>query len=486
MRALKILSGPLAASIIMLFADLDPGNPMVTRMAAITAWMAIWWLTEAVHLAVTSLVPFVFMPLLGIADPKTVSFQYMDQIIFLFIGGFIISFAIEKWGLHERIALRILISTGTRPDRMLMGVMLTAFLISMWISNTATVMMLISAVFAIINMTDKQIDGSASRDALAKALLIGLAYSATIGGMATLVGTPPNMVFARAYQEAYPESGGMSFSSWFAVGFPISLIMLFGCYLILKRTFLKGLKNANNFDGDYFSSAYSRLGVIGKEQLIVAWVFSLTALLWFTRADIDMGAFKIPGWSGLFPSSDFIQDSTVAVFMALLLFLIPAPSRKNEFILDWKDISRLPFDIILLFGSGFALAKGFELSGLSVWISDGLNVFSHAPMWLLIASICLVVCVVSEFASNVASIQLVIPVLIAFQKDLQVDPLLLLLPATFAASLGFMMPVATAPNTIVFGSNRLTVGNMVRAGVLMNIVGVLVITMLVWLFLTIL
>jgi sodium-dependent dicarboxylate transporter 2/3/5 len=346
-------------------------------------------------------------------------------------------------------------------------------------------MMLISAVFAIINMTDKQVEHATSKNDLAKALLIGLAYAATIGGMATLVGTPPNMVFARAYEEAYPETGGITFSSWFSIGFPIAILLLFTCFWILKKSFLKNTRFVQEVDRDYFASAYARLGPIQSEQRIVAWLFSLTALLWFTRVDIDLGIFRIPGWSDLFSISEYIQDSTVAVLMALLLFLIPAPSRKGTFLLDWKDISRLPFDIILLFGSGFALAKGFEISGLSVWISDGLNVFANAPIWLLIGGICLVVCIISEFASNVASIQLVIPVLIAFQKDLQVDPLLLLLPATLAASLGFMMPVATAPNTIVFGSNRLTVGNMVRAGIWMNIIGVLVITVLVWLFLTV-
>jgi sodium-dependent dicarboxylate transporter 2/3/5 len=485
MRILKLISGPGIAAIITLFADLDPGNPMVTRMAAITAWVAVWWLTEAVHLAVTSLVPFVFMPLLGIADPKTVSFQYMDQIIFLFIGGFIISFAIEKWGLHERMALRILTTTGTRSDRMLLGVMVTSFLISMWISNTATVMMLISAVFAIINMTDKHINNEIHSNRLAKALLIGLAYAATIGGMATLVGTPPNMVFARAYQEAYPQTGGIAFSTWFAFGFPIACILLTVCYFVLKLVFLRGAENIQSVDRNYFRDAYHRLGKISMEQKIVAVIFSITAILWFTRADLNFGFVTLPGWSNLFSSPEFVQDSMVAVFMAMLLFLIPAPSRKGETMLHWKDVSRLPFDIILLFGSGFALAKGFELSGLSDWIADGLKVFSSTHVLLLMAGICLVVCIISEFASNVASIQLVIPVLVAFQKDLGVDPLLLLVPATLAASLGFMMPVATAPNTIVFGSNRLSVSDMLRVGVWMNLAGVLVITWLVWLFLTI-
>ncbi|MFZ9943588.1 MAG: SLC13 family permease [Bacteroidia bacterium] len=484
MLKLKVLAGPLSAALIMAFADLDPGNPMATRMAAITVWMAIWWLTEAVHLAVTAFIPFVFIPLFGIADPKTVAFQYMDQVIFLFIGGFILSFAIEKWGLHERIAIRIMMATGTQADRILMGVMITSFIISMWISNTATTMMLLSAVFAIINMTDKQRSDGSPNDGLAKALLIGLAYAATIGGMATLVGTPPNMVFAKAYQEAYPETGGISFFKWFSFGFPIALMLLAVCFLVLKFSFLKNLSAGDVVDKSYFSDAYQRLGPVSGEQKWVGGVFAFTAFMWFTRADLDLGLIVVPGWSGLFQFPDFIQDSMVAVFMAMLLFLIPAPSQRNTFLLTWKDVSRLPFDIILLFGSGFALAKGFEVSGLSQWLAQGLSMFSNANTLLLILGICIIVCVISEFASNVASIQLVIPILVAFQKDLGVDPLVLLIPATLAASLGFMMPVATAPNTIVFGSNRLSVSDMVRSGWWLNLVGVLIITMMVWLFLT--
>jgi sodium-dependent dicarboxylate transporter 2/3/5 len=484
MSKLKVLAGPLSAALIMAFVDLDPGNPMATRMAAITAWVAIWWLTEAVHLAVTAFIPFVFIPILGIADPKTVAFQYMDQVIFLFIGGFILSFAIEKWGLHERIAIRIMMATGTKADRILMGVMITSFIISMWISNTATVMMLLSAVFAIINMTDKHRTNDSSNDGLAKALLIGLAYAATIGGMATLVGTPPNMVFARAYQDAYPEVGGISFFRWFAIGFPVALALLVVCFLVLKFSFLKKMPAGDAVDKGYFSDAYQRLGPVTNEQKWVGGIFVLTAVLWFTRADLDLGFVRVPGWSRLFHAPDFLQDSMVAIFMAMLLFMIPAPSNRGTYLLTWKDVSRLPFDIILLFGSGFALAKGFEVSGLSQWLAQGLSMFSKANVFLLIMGICIIVCVISEFASNVASIQLVIPILLAFQKDLGVDPLMLLIPATLAASLGFMMPVATAPNTIVFGSNRLMVSDMVRSGWWLNLAGVLIITMMAWLFLT--
>ena len=476
---LKILAGPLSALLILLFFDLQPGNVMVTRMAAVTVWMAIWWLTEAVHLSVTAFVPVVFLPLLGIADPKVVSFQYMDQIIFLFIGGFLLSFAMERWHLHERIALRILMLAGTGDSRMLLGVMCTAYLISMWISNTATVMMLISAVLAIVYMTGELRGNTVKHQKFAKALLIGLAYSATIGGMATLVGTPPNMVFVRAYTEAYPDLPEMTFTRWFATGFPVSILLLAVCYFVLKILFLKGGTHASDIDKNYFIDAYRKLGRITFEQRIVAILFSLTAVLWFTRADIGFGSFTFPGWNRFFPDPAFIQDSTVAVFMALLLFLIPSKNEKGSFLLNWTEAKKLPLDIILLFGSGFALAKGFEFSGLSDWLAQQLRVFHGADVMFIVLMIVVFVCIISEFASNVASIQLVIPILVAFQKEMEVHPLLLMIPATLAASLGFMLPVATAPNTIVFGSRMITTRDMARTGIILDLAGILIIWLVI-------
>jgi solute carrier family 13 (sodium-dependent dicarboxylate transporter), member 2/3/5 len=481
MKRVGIIAGPLAALLIILTCDLQPGNVMVTRMAAVTVWMAIWWFSEAVHLSVTALVPFIFLPVLGIADPKLVAYQYMDQIIFLFIGGFLLSFAIERWNLHERIALKILMLAGTKSRSILLGIMATSFMISMWISNTATVMMLLSAVLAIIHMTERVAGKSEHQHDFAKALLIGLAYSATVGGMATLVGTPPNMVFVKAYAEAYPNLPPVTFTRWFAVGFPIALLLEVFCYLLLCKIYLP--RHAKSLiEKDYFIDAYKRLGKMSQEQKIVALVFIATALLWFTRADIDLGGFTIKGWNHFFPQSEFIQDSTVAVFMALLLFLIPSKNEPAHQLLNWTEAKKLPLDIILLFGSGFALAKGFEVSGLSDWLAGKLQFFNGSSIYVIILMILVLVTIISEFASNVASIQLVLPILIAFQKDLQVDPLLLMLPATLAASLGFMLPVATAPNTIVFGSNLLTVKEMARAGLFMNVVGILIIWLALALF----
>jgi sodium-dependent dicarboxylate transporter 2/3/5 len=359
--------------------------------------------------------------------------------------------------------------------------MITSFLISKWISNTATVMMLISAVLAIIYMTEQLGGESRHQKDFAKALLIGLAYSATIGGMATLVGTPPNMVFMRSYAEAYPNNHDMTFTSWFSVGFPVSVVMLIVCFFILKFLFIKESRT-EGLTKNYFKDAYSRLGAFSFEQKVVTVIFVLTALLWFTRAEINFGLFKMPGWNSLFTFPDYIQDSTVAVFMAIALFLFPSRAEKGSTILQWKDATKLPFDIILLFGSGFALAKGFEVSGLSDWLAGQLTVFKGTSPVIMVASIAIIVCIISEFASNVASIQLVIPVLIAFQKELDISPLLLMVPATLAASLGFMLPVATAPNTIVFGSKKIDVADMAKAGIIMDIAGVVIITVIVLLF----
>ncbi len=478
-KQIKLVLGPLLAAVIYFGFDLMPGSPMVTKMAAVTVWMAVWWLTEVVHLAVTALLPMILLPVLGIADSKTTAFQYMDPIIFLFIGGFIIAFAIERWHLHQRIALKILMLVGTSPARILFGVMLTSYLISMWISNTATVMMLLSAVLAVIVQIEQHFKEEHHSHKMASALLIGLAYSATIGGMATLVGTPTNMIFLREYSEKFPDNNDMNFFAWFKIGFPISIVFLFMAFFVLKKMFIKkGVKL--NIDKSYFSDAYKRLGKITSDEKMVSIVFILTALLWFTRADIDFGIFKMKGWSNLFPNKDFLQDSTVAIFMAVLLFLIPSKTEKGRALITWQETSKLPFGIILLFGGGFALAKGFELSGLSNWLSTQLKFTPDTNIYLLIFGMCILITIISEFASNVACIQLMLPILIVIQHSMNINPLLLMIPATLASSLGFMLPVATAPNTIVFGSNRLRVNDMLKAGFALDTIGILLITLSIY------
>ena len=471
--------GPLLGILIWAFADLVPGKPEVTTMAGIAVWMAWWWMSEAMPLAVTSLLPILLFPIMGIAAAKDVAGQYMDNIIFLFIGGFILAFALERWNLHKRLALRILTAVGMKPSNILLGVMLTAYLISMWISNTACVMMLLSAVLALIIHVEEHIQDEKAKKKFAAALLIGLAYSASIGGMATLVGTPTNMIFYRAYKEAFPTSDAVNFVSWMKIGIPVSLALLVFTWFLLRYIFIRG-KSKLGIEKNYFRKSYKELGPMNYEERIVLFVFSLTALLWFTRSAIDFGGMKFPGWASLFGKhAEYVQDSTVAIFAAICLFLIPSKQAPGQSIITWREAEKLPFDIILLFGGGFALAYGFDSSGLSIWLAGKLNILNGLPVPLIIAGMCLLVTIISEFASNVASIQLMLPILIALYKPLGVEPLMLLIPATLAASLGFMLPVATAPNTIVFGSKRIRVADMYKAGFWVDVAGIVIITAVV-------
>ncbi len=450
-------------------------------MAGITVWMCVWWFSEAVSLAVTALIPVLLLPVLGISDAKTVSQQYTDSIIFLFIGGFMLAFAIEKWHLHKRIALKILAIVGTKPTTILLGVMVSSYLISNWISNTATTMMLFGAVFALIQETKLYIKENSGK--FAAAILLGLAFSATIGGLATPVGTPPNMYFFKAFKQAFPESNELTFLKWSAIGYPISLTFLLITYATLSFYFIRK-KVHLDIDKSYFKSSYEALGKFSWEEKWVFGIFISCIVLWFTRADIDFGTFVFKGWNHVFVNPKYVDDSFVALAAALLLFVIPSRQSKDEALLIWDDAKKLRYDIILMFGSGFALAHGFEVSGLSNWLAATLTVFKGVHPLFIILGICIVVTIISEFASNIASIQLAIPVMIALQKELGVAPLVLMMPATFAASLGFMLPVATAANTIVFGTREIEMRDMLRVGIVLDILGILVISLMCYFYLS--
>ncbi len=491
---IPILSGPLAALIIyLLLSHYEVAEP-AARMALIVVWVAVWWLTEALHLGVTSLLPFVLMPVLGIMKTEEAAMNYMDQIIFLFIGGFFIAYAMEKWGLHKRVAYRIILLTGNTPSKVLLGVMITSYLISNWVSNTATVLMLLPAVLAIVSQ--KELYREEHRKSISSAILIGLSFSATIGGMATLVGTPPNMIFAGMYAKLFPDGQQLTFLDWMLFGVPFSATLLVVAYFILRKLFIPEERNIK-FDMSYIREQYSALGKILYEEKIVLVIFLITVLLWFTREEIKLETFTIPGWSKLFGSfASYIKDSTVVIFTSFFLFLIPSrkaaqtaqavsPGREAdpdtfseeigapENLLEWKDVSKLPLNIILLFGCGFALAKGFESSGLSNTIASVLYIFKGTHIVFILLGITILVTVLSEFASNTASIQLVLPIVIPLAATLGINPLLLMLTATFSASLGYMLPVATAANTIVYGSGDINARDMMKAGILLDLAGII-------------
>ena len=476
-KYIKVVLGPLLFIITLLFFykfnHLHEG-----KMAAIAVWVATWWLTEAVELPITSLIPFILIPVFGIADAKTIASQYMDQVIFLFMGGFMLSYSLEKCNLHSRLALLILSKVGNSPKNILAGIMFVSFFISMWMSNTATVMMLYAAVAAIII---KLKENKIQQHELGSALMIGLAYAASIGGMSTLVGTPTNMIFYSFYNTHFKNQNEIVFSTWFVLAFPIALILVIFTYLIIHNHFK--LKHSKiDIQKNYFIQQYQKLGNVNRDEKIVGTIFIVTALLWFSRSDIAIGEFKFYGWSNFFKPKDFIQDSTIAVLMASLLFFIPTAKNKQENLLTWDDCKKLPLGIMLLFGSGFALAKGFEASGLSNLLAGSLQILNSNHIFVIIILICMVITFISEFASNVASIQLALPILLALAISLKMEARTLMIPATLAASLGFMLPVATAPNTIVYGSGYIKVKDMYRIGLWVNLAGIIIIASICYFF----
>src|ERR1043165_5218608 len=468
---LAILSAPVLALVVYFILSSNNVPQPAALMAVVVVWVAVWWLTEALHLGVTSLLPFVLIPLFGIMKTEEVAMQYMDQIIFLFMGGFFLAYAMEKWNLHKRFAFRIIMLTGNTPSKVLLGIMITTYVISNWVSNTATVMMLIPAVMAIISQ--KEIYSAENRKSVSTAILIALSFSATIGGMGTLVGTPPNMIFAGMYANLFPNGQPVTFLNWMMFGIPYSATLLVVCYFILKKMFIPPHFNIE-FDMSYIRNQHKALGKIKYEEKVVLTVFLITVFLWLFREDLNIGFMTIPGWTTpLGKVGHYIKDSTIAVFTAFFLFLIPSGSKPpvaeakgheagpdnfggethdSENILEWKDVAKLPLNIILLFGCGFAMAKGFESSGLSKTIAEHLHVLQGMPVPLILLGVAVLVTVLSEFASNTASIQLVLPIVVPLAASLGVNPLLLMLTATFSASLGYMLPVATAANTIVYGT----------------------------------
>ncbi len=455
-----------------------PGHPKAGSMAAVTLLMAYWWFTEAVHFAIAALLPVILFPILGIESSKNTASEYMDSVIFLFIGGFMFAFALQKWNLHQRLALLLLSKIGNNLSNALLGILLACFCLSMWISNTATVLLLLPAVLTIIQWLEKNVTlNEEDLKKLPSAFLIGLSYASTIGGMATLVGTPTNMIFLREFSKSFPNQS-MNFFDWFLFCFPISFVLFVILYGLLRISFLP--KRNVQFSRSLFLQEKQNLGKWKKEEKIIISLFIFTVLLWFTRGDLDFGGYYWKGWGNLLFIKDWVNDSTIVMATSMVLFFIP-DSQKQGTILSWEDVKELPIDIILLFGGGFALAKGFESSGLSYWIATQIHFFAQMPLWLFLIGLCLIITIISEFASNVACIQLMLPIIIAIQNQNELPPLILTLPATLAASLGFMLPVATAPNTIVYGTNQIPIHNLFKIGFIMDLAGVLIISL--WMYL---
>ena len=477
-----LIGGVVALILFLSFVNFAPEHYNAKIVASIAILMAVWWITEAVPLSVTSLVPLVLFPLFGVVSGAKSADSYMNSTIFLFMGGFIIAIAMERWNLHKRIALNVIGLAGKKASSIVMGFMIASAFISMWISNTATAVMVLPIGMAIIYKLEEEF-GREKTKKFSLALMLGIAYSCSIGGISTLIGTPPNLVFMRVYKISFPNNPEILFGDWMKFALPIAIVMLVFVWVLLTKILYRSDKEFT-VDGQIIRDERKKLGKISFEEKAVLIVFIATSLLWIFRVKLDLGFATIPGWSSSFPNMKFIDDGTVAITMAVVLFMIPTRSEsvKGNFLLDHTAIKKIPWDIILLFGGGFALAEGFVSSGLSEMIGQQFTALKGVNVIFIIAAICTVITYLTELTSNTATAQIVLPILASLAGELQLNPLLVMIPATISASFAFMLPVGTPPNAIVFSSERLRIIDMAKSGMAINIFGIIAVTFFVYMF----
>lgn len=467
--------------LILIFIDLDPANPIITRMAAVACLMAVWWITEALPLAATSLIPIIAFPLLGILDGEKTAGSYINSVIFLFLGGFLLALAMENWGLHKRIALKIMTFFGGSLNSIVLGFMAASAFLSMWISNTATTIMMLPIALSIITKLEDEFGKERTRN-FSITLMIAIAYSCSLGGICTLIGTPPNLALVRILKITFPEAPQISFGSWMLLGIPIAIIMLLFTSFLLTQVFFRYDKTLI-LSRDFILREYKELGKTTYEEFLVALIFALTAILWIFRVDLNIGIMIVPGWQRLIPNSNLINDGTIAIFMAMLLFILPSKNSylNKKTLLTVTVFNKIPWGIILLFGGGFALAEGFITTGLSKFIGEKLELLKDFSPIIIIASVAFVMTFLTELTSNTATAQMVLPIMATISVAVGVNPLLLMITATVSASMAFMLPVATPPNTIVFASERIRIIDMAKVGFFMNLFGIAVISSIVYL-----
>ena len=471
-KQIGFLLGPLLFFLILFFLKPEGLSPQARAVLASTAWIAVWWITEAIPIAVTALLPIVLFPLSGGLDLSTTTSAFGHKYVFLYLGGFIIAIAIEKWDLHKRIALNIINFIGSDIKKIIMGFMVATAFLSMWISNTATsVMMLPIGIAIITQLKDNPNTVDDENKLFGKALMLAIAYSASIGGIATLIGTPPNLVLAGVVLDTYNYE--ITFLQWFMFGFPISVLLLFICWKYLT-TYAFTFKQ-KEFPGgkQEIKRLLKSLGGISYEEKMVGVVFGTTAFFWITRSLL---------FENLLPQLD---DTIIAIVFAIVLFLIPSKDKKDK-LMNWEDAVKLPWGIILLFGGGMALANGFESSGLAQWLGNQMTSFAGLTTIILVLLLIAAVNFLTEITSNLATTAMLLPVLAPMAMTVDIHPFILMVGAAVAASCAFMLPVATPPNAVVFGSGYLRIPDMVNKGFVMNLISIIILTLFVYFVLPIL
>lgn len=435
------------------------------RTASMGVLMAVWWATEAVPIAVTALLPLVVFPLLDIATIHDTARPYSNKVIFLFLGGFIVAFAMARWNLHRRIALTVLQYTGGNGRSLVGGFMLASAVISMWVMNTSTTMMLLPIAVSIITVIHKSVKGldQSARENFQYSLLLGVAYGATIGGISTLVGTAPNAMLAAFMQENYGTE--IDFARWMLVGVPLSTVMLPLAWLALTRWVFKVDFVTSDEGRAELRRMHDEMGHISVPEIRVAIIFVCMATLWVTRPLLT----NLPGLA-------VIDDSGIAMAGAIALFLVPSGAREDPLLLRWKYAEQLPWSVLILFGGGLTLASAVTHTGLAQWLGSNLQAVGTLPLFMIVIAAATMIIFLTELTSNIATTATFLPVVGAIAIESGFDPIALTVPVTLAASCAFMLPVATPPNAIVFGSGLLTIPKMARAGLALNLIGIVLVS----------
>lgn len=469
-----LILGPLLFLLTLLFFHPEGLSPEARSVLAVTLWVATWWITEPIPIPVSSLIPIILLPMTGALDGNTVVSSYGNDIIFLFLGGFFIATAMEKWNLHKRMALSIISIIGTSPQRIVLGFMVSTAFLSMWVSNTAATMMLIPMGLAIVQQASSSLkEGKYASDIpkFEKSVIFGIGHAATIGGLGTLIGTPPLSILAGTVSQMFDTE--ISFAGWMAVGVPIVILLIPLLWLYLTKVVYK--INFRELPGgkEQIYKERKSLGKISYEEKAVAFVFAFAAFMWITRTFIWENIVEIPG----------ISDGIIAMMATVLLFLIPAKREEGSKIMEWKDSKDIPWGILILFGGGLAIAAGFTSTGLSEWIGHQLAGLEGMNILLVIFISTLVILLLTEITSNTATATMIIPVVASLGLALNIHPYALMVPCAMAANCSFMLPVGTPPNAIMYGTGKLKITEMVKNGFWLNNFTLVLIVLVVYFYL---
>ena len=463
-----LLLGPLLF-LIFLSLDIQGMSWEAKAVAASTLWIATWWISEAIPFQVTSLLPLVLIPVTAGISIRPLAAAYGDKIIFLFLGAFIIALAMERWNLHKRIALRIILFIGSNTQRVILGFMVATAFLSMWISNTATTLMMLPIGLAVMKQVNEFFEDKSGN--FGKSLLLGVAYSASIGGLATIVGTPTNGIFMGMNESFFQQE--ITFAEWFILCFPMVIILVYTCWVLLvKFTFKVEVHNLSG-KSDVLQTEYDKLGRMSFEEKSVMAVFIFAAIAWISRSYILVN---------FFPT---IDDTSIGIAAAAMLFIIPS-RKQDEAIMTWQYAAKLPWGVLILFGGGLAIAASFQSSGLAEYIATGLSGLKGADSNIIIIGITSLINFLTEITSNVATATVMLPILATLAEAINIHPYALMIAATLASSCAFMLPVATAPNAVVFSSGLIRMKDMIRAGFLLNVISIIIIVVFVSVILPIL